>query len=181
MTTPGATPSKLSELTGNYLLDATDSKLGFVVPTMVVATVRGQFDEFEGTAQLDGADPSRSVVQVIIQADSIQTFNKQRDDHLRRSFLETTAHPTITFASTRVERRERMRYDVTGDLTIRGITKPVTVPFELTRADDRLRFTGSLTISRKDWGVRWITIGELGGVFIGDRVTLELDVTAVKQ
>jgi polyisoprenoid-binding protein YceI len=172
---------QLSDLTGTYVLDTIHSKIAFVVPTMVVAKVRGQFDEFAGTAQLDGADPSKSSVRVTVQAASVQTFNKQRDDHLRRSFLETADHPTMTFASTKIERVSRMRYDVTGELMIHGVTKPVTVPFELNRTEDRLRFIGRVTINRKDWGVRWIAIGEVGGLFVGDQVTLELDIAALKQ
>lgn len=168
--------TKLSELTADYLLDSAATRIGFVVPTLLVSKVRGQFDDFEGTARLDGDDPSRSSVQVTVQTKSIQTRNKGRDNHLRKSYLETADHPVMTFTSTKVEQTDETHFDVTGDLTIHGVTKPVTVAFELMSADE-LRFEGKATINRKDWGVSWF---EAGGFFVGAAVTLELDVAAVR-
>lgn len=171
--------TKLSELTGDYLLDSADSRIGFVVPMVLVSKVRGQFDDFEGTARLDGDDPSKSSVQVMIQAKSIQTHNQRRDDHLRKSYLETADHPSVTFTSTKVEQTDETHFDVTGDLTIHGDTLPVTVAFKLMSADElRVRFEGRVTINRRDWGVRWI---EAGGFFVGAGVTLELAVAAVRS
>ncbi|WP_020388499.1 YceI family protein [Kribbella catacumbae] len=168
--------TKLSELTGDYRLDSAGSRIGFVVPTVLVSKVRGQFDDFDGTARLDGDDPSRSSVKITIQAKSIQTRNTRRDNHLRKSYLETADHPAMTFTSTKVEQTDETHFAVTGDLTIHGDTLPVTVTFELMSADE-LRFEGKATINRKDWGVSWF---EAGGFFVGAEVTLELEVAAVR-
>jgi polyisoprenoid-binding protein YceI len=172
---------KLGELTGSYRLDTADSRIGFVVPTAFVATVGGQFDDFQGTAEFDGDDPSNSSVRVTIRTKSIQTNNARRDNHLRLAFLHVTEHPTITFMSTKVEQQGEGKYEVTGDLAMHGLTKPVTVVFELSRAKNSIRFAGRLTISRREWGVRWNAVGEAGGFMVGDRVTVELDVAAVRR
>lgn len=179
--------TKLSELTGDYVLDTAHPRIGFVVRQAMVTKVRGQFDEFEGKAHLDGDDPSKSSAQLTIQTKSIQTRIQRRNDHLRRAFLDTDNHPTITFTSTKVEQVDGTNFKVTGDLTIRGVTKPVTVDFELTGAesdpwgDFRVGFEGKVTINRKDWGVSWNAALEGGGVLVGEKVTLELDVAAVRQ
>jgi polyisoprenoid-binding protein YceI len=178
---------KVSELTGDYMLDSSASRISFVVPTVLVAKVRGQFDEFEAAARLDGDDPSKSSVLLTIQANSIQTRNERRDDHLRRAFLHAPEHPVITFCSTKVEQKDETHFDVTGDLTIRGVTRPVAVPLELTGADDRpdrpvrIRFAGRATIIRRDWGVKWNAVGEAGGFLVGESVTLELDLAATRR
>ncbi|MFG2053267.1 YceI family protein [Micromonospora sp. NPDC048930] len=175
--------TRLGELTGDYIL-RTDSRIGFVARHAMSTKVRGQFDEFEGVAYLDGEDPSKSSVQLIIQAKSIQTRNRQRDKQLRARFLDTTSHPTISFNSTTVRQAEENGFAVAGHLTIRGVTKPVTVNFQLISAEnDRwgtftVGFQGSITISRKDWGVNWNTAT---WVLISERVRLEFDVTAIRR
>lgn len=181
------TVTKLSELTGDYVLDTARMRIGFAVPLVMVSKVRGQFGELEGSAHLDGDDPSKSSARLTIQAASIQTRNQRRDDHLRSRFLDTGSHPAITFTSTKVEQAGEASFTVTGDLTIRGVTKPVTVNFELAGAGNdpsgsfRARFEGKTTINRKDWGVRWNTALEGGGVLVGEKVTLEFDVAAVRR
>ena len=179
------TTTKLSELTGDYVLDAARTRIGFAARAMVTK-VRGQFGEFEGRVHLDGNDPSKSSAQLTIQAGSIQTRIQQRDDHLRSNFLDTGHHPAITFTSTRTEQAGETSFKVTGDLTIRGVTKPVTVDFELTGAvtdpwgNFRVGFEGTVTINRKDWGVNWRAVSG-GGLLVSERVTLEFDVAAVRQ
>jgi polyisoprenoid-binding protein YceI len=149
------TTTKLSELTGDYVLDTAHTRIGFVARHTMATNVRGQFDGFEGSAHLDGDDPSQSTAELTIQADSIQTRNQKRDDQLRSNFLDSPNHPTITFISTKVEQVDDTNYKVTGDLTIRGVTKPVTVDFELTGAENRpsgnfrVGFEGKATINRK--------------------------------
>jgi polyisoprenoid-binding protein YceI len=181
------TTTRLSELTGDYVLDAAHTRIGFVARLAMVAKVRGQFDEFEGSAHLDGDDPSKSSARVTIQAKSIQTRNQQRDDHLRNHFLDTDNHPTVTFTSTKVEQVDETSFKVTGDLTIRGVTKPVTADFELTGAENgpggnfRVGFGGKVTIDRKDWGVSWNAALEGGGVLVSEKVTLEFAVDAIRQ
>jgi len=180
------TTTELSELTGDYVLDTTRSRIGFMV-RQTFLQVRGQFDEFEGSAHLDGDDPSKSGAELRIQASTIRTGIQRRDKHLCSAFLDTAAHPAITFSSTKVERVEKSTFQVTGDLTVRGVTKPVTVEFELTSAEAdpsggvRVAFVGRAIINRKDWGVMWNAVAEGGGAFVGQKVTLVIDVAALRQ
>ena len=128
------TTTRLSELTGDYVLDTAHTRIGFMARHTMATKVPGQFDEFEGSAHLDGDDPSKSSAQLTIRAKSIQTRNQQRDEALRNKFLDSGNHPAITFTSTKVEQAGDTNFAVTGDLTIRGVTKPVTVDFKLTGA-----------------------------------------------
>lgn len=178
------TMTKLSELTGDYVLDTAHTRIGFVARHTMGTKVRGEFNEFEGSAYLDGDDPSKSSAELTIQAKSIQTRNQQRDGQLRSRFLDMDSHPTITFTSTRVEQVDATNFKVIGDLTIRGVTKPVTVDLELTGAENdpwgnlRVGFEGSVTVNRKDWGVNW---NAATGVLVSEKVTLEFDVAAIRQ
>jgi polyisoprenoid-binding protein YceI len=177
-----ATTTKLSELTGDYVLDPTRTRIGFVVRQVMVMKVRGWYDEFEGYAQLDGDDPSKSSVQLMIQAKSINTGNPRRDKHLSSAFLNTAGHPAISFTSTKVEQVSQANFRITGELSIRSTTKAVVVDFELiTAGESRVGFEGRATISRKDFGVSWNAVLEGGGAFVGDEVTLEFGVTAIRR
>lgn len=182
-----AAPSSLSELTGSYTIDAAHSRIGFVARHAMVAKVRGSFNEFEGTAELDGTDPSRSTARVSITATSIDTRNAQRDGHLRgNDFLSMDEFPHITFVSTAARQAGDGEFELTGDLTIRGVTRPVSIPFSYEGAatdpmgNARVGFEGSTTISRKDFGVTWNAPLEGGGVLIGDKVVLEFELSLVK-
>jgi polyisoprenoid-binding protein YceI len=175
------------DLTGEYTVDPSHSRIGFVARHAMVTKVRGSFDEFSGRGYLDADDPSRSWLELTIQADSIDTRNPDRDAHLRTNdFLDAPNHPEIRFASTAVEPRGEAIYRVTGDLTIRGVTRPVTIDFQYTGAavdpfgNHRIGFEGSVDVSRKDWGVNWNAVLEAGGVLVSDKVTLEFEVSAVK-
>ncbi|MFI6600870.1 YceI family protein [Nonomuraea sp. NPDC050536] len=178
------TTTTLRELTGDYVLDTARTRIGFVARHAMATRVRGQFDAFQGSAYLDGQAPSRSSVELTIQADSIQTRNQQRDGQLRDKFLDVDNHPAITFTSTKVEQVDRTTFKVTGELTIRGVTRPVTVDLALTAVDDdsrggfRVGFKSSLTISRKDWGVNW---NAATGVMVSDKVVLEFDLAAIRR
>ena len=180
------TTTKLDELTGDYVLDTAETRIGFAV-RQTISKVRGQFDEFEGSVYLDGDDPSKSSAQLTIRASSIQTRNQRRDAHLRRSFLDTADHPSITFNSTSVVQAGKTTFKVTGDLTIRGMTKPLTVYFDLTGAEDdpegnlRATFEGRATINRKDWGAVWNAAAEGAGLLLGYKVSLEFEATAIRR
>jgi polyisoprenoid-binding protein YceI len=176
------TTTRLGGLTGDYVLDTAHTRIGFAVRAAMVTRVRGQFDEFEGAAHLDGDAPSKSTARLTIRAKSVQTHNRKRDDHLRTNdFLGMDNHPTITFTSTRVEQVDETNFKVSGDLAICGVTKPVTVNFQLTGAETdprgvvRVGFAGRTTVNRKDWGVG------PGGGLISEKVKLEFDVTAIRQ
>jgi polyisoprenoid-binding protein YceI len=183
-----ASAPALTELTGTYTLDPAHSRIGFVARHAMVTKVRGSFDEFAGTAVLDGANPANSRVEVTIDAASIDTRNAQRDEHLRSNdFLAMQEYPKITFASTGVRQAGETTFEVTGDLTIKGVTNEVTIPFEFEGAakdpfgNQRVGFEGSATINRKDYGVTWNAALEGGGVLVSDKVTLEFEISAIKN
>jgi polyisoprenoid-binding protein YceI len=183
-----AATTGLRQLTGDYRLDVAHTTFGFVARHAMVTKVRGSFSEFEGGAHIDAADPAKSTVHVVIQAASITTRNDQRDAHLKSNdFLAMEEFPTITFDSTRIELTDDTTVRLTGDLTIRGTTKSITFDLEYTgSATDpfgnfRIGFEGSVAINRKDWGVNWNAALEAGGVLVSEKVTLEFDVSAIKQ
>ncbi|MDQ0578502.1 YceI family protein [Streptomyces rishiriensis] len=176
------------ELTGDYVLDPAHTQIGFVARHAMVTKVRGVFHQFEGTIHLDGTDPTRSTAQVVIKTESIDTGVEQRDQHLRTNdFLDAPTFPDITFRSTAVEPRSDTEYRVTGDLTVKDTTRPVTIDFEYTgNAVDpygnlRVGLEGSVTISRKEFGVTWNAALEGGGVLVSDKIVLEFDISAIKQ
>lgn len=175
-------------LTGDYTIDAAHSRVGFVARHAMVAKVRGSFNDFEGTIHLDGEEPAKSQARITIQARSIDTRNAQRDEHLRSNdFLDMDNHPEITFVSTGVEAADGDTFRLTGDLTIRGVTKPVTMDLEfLGSATDpmgnfRAGFEGSTQVNRKDFGVSWNAVLEGGGVMVSEKVTLEIEVSAIRN
>ena len=175
-------------VSGTYTVDPSHSRIGFVARHAMVTKVRGAFNEFEATAHLDGDDLSRSSVSVSIATASIDTRNEQRDGHLRSNdFLDIENFPQITFVSTEVEPVGSDVIRVTGDLTIKGTTRPVTVDFtyEGSATDPfgnlRVGFEGSVTINRKDWGVNWNAALEAGGVLVSEKITLEFEISAIKS
>ena len=186
MTAP--TTTDLTALTGTYTIDPTHSRIGFVARHAMVTKVRGAFNEFEGTAVLDGANPAASTAEVTIEVASIDTRNSQRDEHLRTNdFFDAPTHPQITFRSTGVQVVSEDTFELTGDLTIKGTTKPVTIPFayEGSATDPygnlRVGFEGSVVVNRKDWGITWNAGLETGGVLVGEKITLEFEVSAIKS
>jgi polyisoprenoid-binding protein YceI len=187
MTNPTITPATLADLSGTYVLDTAHTRIGFVARHAMVTKVRGQFNDFEGSGVFDASDFTKSSVTVIIQAASIDTRNEQRDTHLRSNdFLAMEEYPQITFTSTRIQQTGPTSVELTGDLTIRGVTNTVTIPFEFEGAATdpygnlRVGFEGSVVINRKDYGVTWNVALETGGVLVSDKVTLEFEVSAIK-
>ncbi|HEX4868624.1 MAG TPA: YceI family protein [Acidimicrobiales bacterium] len=175
-------------LTGTYAIDPTHSRIGFVARHAMVTKVRGSFNEFEGSGYFDAANPAASHLSLTIQAASIDTRNADRDGHLKSNdFFDMETYPEITFTSTSVEPKGDDEYTVTGDLTIKGVTKPVSVDFELTGAatdpfgNHRIGLEGKTTVNRKDFGVNWNAALEAGGVLVSEKVTLEFEVSAIKQ
>ena len=176
-----------SAISGDYVLDPAHTRIGFSARHAMVTKVRGQFDEFEGTAHVDAETPANSTVSVTIQTASVSTGQAQRDGHLKSpDFFDVEQYPQITFVSTAVE-RDGAEWSITGDLTINAVTKPVTVLFEETgEAKDpfgnlRVGFEGSVTINRGDWDLKWNSPLETGGVLVSEKVTLEFDVSAIRQ
>lgn len=176
-----------TSLSGDYTLDPAHSRIGFVARHAMVTKVRGSFNEFEGGGTLDAEDPSNSHVTLTIRAASVDTRNADRDAHLRSNdFFDMESYPDIRFVSTEVEPLADDRFRITGDLTIKGVTNPVSVEFEYQGAavdpfgNHRIGFEGSTVINRKDWGVNWNTALEAGGWLVSEKITLELEVSAIK-
>ena len=179
--------SATDDISGAYTLDASHSRLGFSARHAMVTTVRGAFPAFEGTATIDAANPSASKVDLTIDVASVSTGAPDRDGHLKSGdFFDVETYPTMTFHSTAVE-REGAEWAVTGDLTIKDVTKPVTIVFEEAgSARDpfgnlRVGFEGSTTINRKDWGLTWNAALETGGVLVSEKIKLEFDVSAIRN
>ena len=188
MTTARAhTSTELGPLTGSYAIDPTHSRVGFVARHAMVTKVRGSFNEFEGTGYFDAEDPANISIELKIKAASIDTRSPDRDTHLRSNdFLAMEQYPQLTFVSTEVEQLSSTEYRVTGDLTMKGVTLPVTVAFEFTGAavdpygNQRIGFEGTTTINRKAWGVNWNAVLEAGGVLVSEKVDLEFEVSAIR-
>jgi polyisoprenoid-binding protein YceI len=177
----------IEDIAGEYTLDVAHTRLGFSARHAMVTTVRGAFKDFEGTAHVDTANPANSKVELTIKADSIDTGVADRDGHLRSGdFFEVETYPEISFVSTDVS-RDGDEWTITGDLTVKGVTKPVTIDFESTgSARDpfgnlRIGFEGQTTLSRKDWGLTWNAALETGGFLVSDKVKLEFDISAIQK
>jgi polyisoprenoid-binding protein YceI len=183
-----APTSAVADLTGDYTVDPAHTRLGFSARHAMVTTVRGSFKDFAGTAHIDSANPSASSVTLTIQTGSIDTGQADRDGHLvSADFFDAGVNPTITFVSTNVDKADSDTWAITGDLTIKGTTKPVTIAFEETgSAQDpfgnvRVGFEGATSINRKDWGLTWNAALETGGVLVSEKIKLEFDVSAIKN
>jgi polyisoprenoid-binding protein YceI len=178
--------SAVDDIAGDYTLDITHTRIGFSARHAMVTTVRGQFNEFEGAAHIDTANPSASSAKVNIRAASITTGQADRDGHLQSAdFFDVETFPELSFVTTDVTRADATTWTVTGDLTIKGVTNPVSIDFESTgSAKDpfgnlRVGFEGSTSINRKDWGLTWNAALETGGVLVSEKIKLEFDVSAI--
>jgi len=183
-----APTAAVDDIAGDYTLDITHTRIGFSARHAMVTTVRGQFTEFEGAAHIDTANPSASSAKVNIRAASISTGQTDRDAHLRSGdFFDAETFPELSFVTSGVTRADASTWTVTGDLTIKGVTNPVSIDFESTgSAKDpfgnlRVGFEGSTSINRKDWGLSWNAALETGGVLVSEKVKLEFDVSAIRN
>ncbi|MBI2243742.1 YceI family protein [Nocardioides sp.] len=182
-----APTAAVEDISGDYTIDPAHTRIGFSTRHAMVTTVRGQFGDFAGTAHVDAANPNNSRVEIVIQTASIDTGVADRDAHLRSAdFFDADQNKEITFVSTKVERGGQ-DWVITGDLTIKGVTKPVTVAFEPNgSARDpfgnlRIGFEGGTAINRKDWDLTWNAALETGGVLVSEKVKLEFDVSAIRN
>ena len=173
--------------TGEYTLDTSHSRLGFSARHAMVTKVRGQFSGFAGTAHVDAETPANSKVELTIDPATVSTGSADRDGHLRSGdFFDIETYPEWTFVSTEVS-RDGDDWTITGDLTIKDVTKPVTIEFEETGqavdpfGNTRVGFEGKTTINRKDWGLTWNAALEAGGVLVSEKVTLEFDISPIRQ
>lgn len=171
---------------GTYDIDPTHSSAHFQVRHLGLSKVKGGFERFSGTVVI-AEDPTESEVDVELHADSFTTGNKDRDDHVKSAdFLDVENHPTLTFRSTGV-RQDGDDWKLDGELGVKGISRPVTldVEFEGSGKDpwgnDRVAFTAEGEIDRSDWDINWNQTLETGGLLVGKKVKLSIDVQAVAQ
>ncbi|MFN8487445.1 MAG: YceI family protein [Caldilineaceae bacterium] len=171
-----------------WQIDNSHSVIGFSVRHMMLSKTRGEFQKFSGTVNLNEQNPAATGVDVSIDAGSINTRDGQRDGHLKSpDFLNVDAYPNMTFKSTNVELVDKTHAKLTGDLTIRDVTRPVTLDVEYTGQSKspwgtrNVGFSAETKINRKDWGLTWNVALETGGVLVGDEVTVNIELELVEQ
>jgi polyisoprenoid-binding protein YceI len=172
---------------GKFRLDPAHTHAGFVPRHMMVAKVRGRFSKLEGTIEI-AENPLDSSVEVTIDASSINTSEEARDNHIRTAdFLDVEHHPSITFKSTLVVPVGKGAFAVTGDLTIRGVTKPVTLDVTLEGVvqdpygNQRIGFSAQTEIDRHDFGVNFGAVMDTGGAVVGKTIKIEIEAEAVRE
>ena len=171
----------------SWQIDPAHSQIEFSVRHMMITTVRGRFDKFSGTVDFNEEQPELSSVDVSIDTSSINTREPNRDSHLRSpDFFDAEHYPTATFKSTKVEKVGDNEGRITGNLTIRGVTKPVALEAEYAGqgkmwGKTSAGFSGQTKVNRKDWGLTWNQNLESGGLLVGDTVTINIDLELVKQ
>ena len=177
-----------SPLNGEWQLDPSHTRIGFSARHAMVTTVRGSFNEIEGSFHADVDDMSKSHATIVLKTASVDTRNQQRDDHLRSGdFFDVEKWPEITFHSTQIEEVEDNAYMVSGDLTIRDITRQIVIPLALIGVqvdafgETRAGFEGSRRINRRDFGLEWNMPLDAGGMLVSERIMLEFEISAVKQ
>lgn len=170
-------------MTTHWEIDPAHSSAGFSIRHMMIAKVHGGFTRLSGSLSLDRADPSKSSVEAIIDAASIDTREAKRDEHLRSGdFFDVAKYPTIAFRSKRVNQKGEGQYQVVGDLTIHGVTQEVALDVEGLDSEMKdpwgnvkIGASASTKIKRKDFGLSWNAALEAGGVLVGDDVSIALD------
>lgn len=178
----------LAALSGDYTIDPAHSTIGFVARHAMVTNVKGGFQEFDGTLHLDGSDPSKSTASLDVKMASVETGSADRDGHLKSSdFFKTDEFPTMTFRSTKAEALGGDDYRITGELSIMGTTKPLSIDLEFNGAakdpfgNERVGFEGKSEILRSEWGLTWNAALETGGVLVSDKIKLVFDISAIKN
>jgi polyisoprenoid-binding protein YceI len=166
-----------------WTIDNSHTLAEFSVRHMMVSNVKGRFDQVSGSFEFDEANPSASSIEVTISVASITTRDEKRDTHLKSpDFFDAETHPNITFKSTEVEKTGDNAFKVTGDLTIRGVTKPVVLDVEYNGQGKNpwgiatIGFNASTSINRKDYGLNWNVALEAGGMLVGETVKINLEV-----
>jgi polyisoprenoid-binding protein YceI len=169
-------------------IDSSHSGIHFSVRHLVIAKVRGKFTRWTGALLAEDGDFGRAALDVVIDATSIETGVADRDTHLKSAdFLDVASHPEITFKGKRVEKRSDERLRVVGDLMIRGVTREVVLDVEYAGrtkdpwGNERAAFAAKISIDRKEFGLTWNQVLEAGGVMVGERVDIEIEVEAVRQ
>jgi len=175
-------------LAGEWDIDPTHTRIGFSARHAMVTKVRGAFNDVAGHVFVNPDDPTDARVEVRVQLASIDTRNQQRDEHLRSAdFFDTEQYPEMVFTADTIDEVEEQNYVVVGELTLRGITRPLTLPLALTGLERdpsgalRAGLEGTRRITRKEWGISWNTPLDSGGVLVSDKITLEFELSLVKR
>lgn len=176
-----------ADFAGTWNVDPAHSTIGFMVRHAMVTKTRGEFTDYQASFTIDAENPAASTAEATIQAASVDTRNADRDAHVKGDdFFGVESHPEITFRATDAELTSDDEGTVTGDLTIRGVTKPVTLDVEFggTAVDafgaERIGLSATGVINRKDFGVDWQAPMNSSGLMVSEKVTLELEISAVK-
>lgn len=171
-----------------WAVDAAHSTVEFTVRHMMIAKVKGTFHEFTASIEADPEDLTTANIEVEVDVKSVDTRNADRDNHLRSAdFFDADQYPKMTFKATDITKKGDGEYEVTGDLTIRGVTRQetFTVTFEGAGKDpwgnEKVGFSASGTINRSDYGLTWNAVLETGGVMVSDEVKIALEIEAIKQ
>ena len=174
--------------TTKWVLDSTHSELGFKIKHLMITNVSGSFNNFQGEVETEGEDFSTAQINVTVDMASISTNNEQRDEHLRNSdFFEVENHPELTFKSTRIEKADSDTFTLYGELTLKGITKPVKLNVEYNGVakdpwgGERAGFVITGKINRSEWGVNFNGVLETGGLMLGEEVKINSEIQLVKQ
>lgn len=176
------------DLSGDWDIDPAHSRIGFSAKHAMVTNVRGAFNDVTGNLHVDFDDPDRSTAEIVLQVASIDTRNAQRDEHLRSAdFFDVEQWPEIVFRSNRIEEVADNALVVSGDLTIRDVTKPITIPIEFTGAHTdatgalRAGFEGTRRVDRREFGLEWNVALDTGGWLVSEKITLEFELSAIKR
>ncbi|GEJ56004.1 YceI family protein [Anaeromyxobacter diazotrophicus] len=180
-------PALALAATSHWSVDPSHSQVGFAVKHLVISNVRGEFTKYQGQVALDEADVAKSTVEASIDVSSISTKNADRDAHLKSpDFFDAARYPAMTFKSTKVRKAGPDKLEVTGDLTLHGVTRPVVLDVATTPevkgmyGETRRGFAATTKISRKEFGLTWNKAVEAGPA-VGDEVAIALDLEAVKD
>ncbi|MCA9924062.1 MAG: YceI family protein [Anaerolineales bacterium] len=172
----------------SWQIDSAHSEINFSVRHMMISKVRGTFESFSGSVNFDESNPTNTTVDISIDAAGINTREDQRDGHLRSpDFLNADEFPTLTFKSTKVEQIDENNGKLYGNLTIRGVSKPVVLDVEYAGqakspwGTTSAGFSAKTSINRNDWGLTWNQALETGGILVGDKIAIEIELELVKQ
>jgi polyisoprenoid-binding protein YceI len=171
-----------------WTIDSSHSAAQFQVKHLMISTVRGDFGKMSGKATFDGKNYATLKVEAAIEVSSINTREPKRDEHLRGAdFFDAAAYPTIAFKSKQVQDVQGNKFKLAGDLTMRGVTKPITLDVEATpvvkgmRNESRIGAQATTRLNRQDFGIKWNRALDAGGVVVGDEVRIVIDLELIQQ
>jgi len=171
-----------------FELDPAHTHIGFTAKHMMVSTVRGSFTDWSGHVEVNENDPASAVAEVTLKSASVQSGSDDRDKHLRSpDFFNVESYPDITYRSSTVVKIDDTRYKVAGELTIKDVTRPVTLEFEIGEpfqdgwGNERVGISATGKVNRKDWGLEWNMIMEAGRLLVSDEAKLEIDSELVRK